>query len=326
MHSNWNLVADIGGTNARFAAYVCDDANITYEFHHAVSEYPQFDQVLKVLMADIAVTLGGWCPPQRVCFAVACPVDNNLIRFTNSHWHFSRGQIIAAFNCQNVSLINDFQALAHGITELADGDFRQIGRGVCRADKPSVVLGAGTGLGVAALIPHVGGYQVIDSEGGHVDFAPVGDMQVEVLRYLLTRHQRVSLERLLSGPGLLNIYAALSSIHSRQHALSSPSEVVEQAFDGSNSIAAATLDLFCEVLGSTAGNLALTYGARGGVYIAGGIVPRFADYFFASQFRQFFESKGRFASYLEPIPTYLVTHTNLGILGATKHLTAEGAT
>ena len=323
MHISWNLVADIGGTNARFAAYLADQPEVLYEFHHAVNEYPQFDQVLGVLTAEIEEMCGWRCPPEQVCFAVACPVDNEIIRFTNSHWAFSRDQLMSTLNCRKVMLINDFEALARGVTELGSDDVRQIGGGAPRTDKPKVILGAGTGLGVAALVPHNDGYQVIDSEGGHADFAPVGDLQVEVLRYLRRSHSRVSLERLLSGAGLLNIYAALSHIHDHQSALTMPSEVVEQALEDNQSIAAQTLDLFCEVIGSTAGNLALTYGARGGIYVAGGIVPRFADYFIGSQFRTYFESKGRFVAYLEPIPTYLVTHANLGLLGATKHIAIQ---
>ena len=346
MARSWNLVADIGGTHARFGALLEGDRCASYEFHHSVSEYPQFSQMIAVLVAEISDVTGWSLPPKQACFAVACPADVEQITFTNSHWEFSRRQLMASLGCPGLILINDFEAVAHGITELGPADLRQLGgdgvedtsedsiedslegslEGKAQENKPKAILGPGTGLGVASLVPHSGGYQVVDTEGGHADFAPSTDLQIEVLKYLLSIYPRVSLERCLSGGGLLNIYRALAHIHAQPagqeagDALKHPSEVVDQALAGTNPLAEQALLLFCEVLGSTAGNLALTYGARGGVYIAGGVVPRFEDFFVNSPFRQCFENKGRFAAYLKPIPAYLVTRANLGLLGAAKKL------
>ena len=345
MSRSWNLVADIGGTSARFGALLEGDLGLAYESHHSVREYPQFSQMIAVLLAEISDATGWSFPPKQTCFAVACPADTEQISFTNSHWEFSRSQLMAALGCPQLILINDFEAVAHGITELGPADLRQIGgdsledtlEGMSEKDTPKAILGPGTGLGVAALVPHSRGYQVVATEGGHADFAPNTDLQIEVLKYLLSIYPRVSLERVLSGGGLLNIYRALSHIRAapaglaeraelsglaeqEQAPLKHPSEVVDQALDGTNPVAEQALTLFCEVLGSTTGNLALTYGARGGVYIAGGVVPRFEDFFVNSPFRQCFENKGRFATYLKPIPVYLVTHANLGLLGAAKKL------
>ncbi len=320
MPVSWDLVADIGGTNARFSAFAKGDLTSTYEFHHSVREYPAFSQLIDILREEIARVTGWASPPQRVCLAVACPPDTDMIRFTNSHWEFSREQLMAAFQCRQVSLINDFEAVAHGVTELQFNDRIQIGGDAPRADKPVAILGAGTGLGVAALVPSRGGYHVVDTEGGHVDFAPNNALQMAVLEHLLKQYPRVSLERVLSGVGLVNIYSAIAKIRGKTRQLELPAEVVSEALEGTDAVAEETLSLFCDVLGSAAGNLALTYGARGGVYIAGGVVPRFQDFLLASSVRSAFENKGRFSTYLNPIPIFLVTRANLGLLGAAKKL------
>ena len=165
-----------------------------------------------------------------------------------------------------------------------------------------------------------GGYQVVDTEGGHADYAPIDDVQSAVVNCLRERYGRVSLERLLSGKGILNIYLALCSIEGVEAQFESPAEVVAAALEHQDDRALQTLHMFCEGMGSAAGNLALTFGAKGGIYIAGGVIPRFQEFFINSGFRSKFEDKGRFVSYLQPIPVYLVIRSNLGLLGAAKKL------
>ena len=254
------------------------------------------------------------------CLAVACPADVEHIAFTNSHWEFTKTQLLEWFGCQRLVVINDFEAVAHGITELGEDDCLQIGGGSPQTHKPVGILGAGTGLGMAALVSHSDGYHVLDTEGGHADFAPVGQRQVDVLGCLRETYKRVSLERVLSGKGIVNIYKAICSIEDAEDLLATPPEVVTAALDGSNPQALTALNTFCESMGAAAGNLALTLGAKGGIYIAGGVVPRFKEFFANSGFRDKFEEKGRFAAYLQPIPVYLVTRSNLGLLGAAKKL------
>tara|TARA_A100001015_G_scaffold281529_1_gene344876 strand:- start:91 stop:1080 length:990 start_codon:yes stop_codon:yes gene_type:complete len=319
----WDLVADIGGTNARFGVIQGEENKIIKEFNHSVLEYPKFSQVISTLLTQVGTSLGLNHSPHRICFAVACPADNEHISFTNSHWKFSKTELLCILGCQELTIINDFAAIAHGISELKLSDHIKIGGGSHLASLPMAILGPGTGLGVSAIVPSKKGYHVIDSEGGHADFAPVGDLQRSLLNYLVTKYERVSLERLLSGNGLMNIYSALCLSHSEHPSFVSPAEVVEASNHGSCAISKLTVSLFCEILGSTAGNLALTYGARGGVYISGGIVPRFKQSFVESGFRRAFENKGRFASYLAPIPVYLITKTNLGLVGAAKKLRAD---
>jgi len=315
----WNLIADIGGTNARFAAVLEGELQSQSEFHHSVLEYPSFADVIIRLKEELA-TQGIHTPPAAVCLAVACPADVEHISFTNSHWSFSRSELVQWLDCKELALINDFEAVAHGVTELTAADYVQIGGQSPVHGKAIGLLGAGTGLGVAALIPLPDGYHILDTEGGHADFAPVDQLQFDVLEYLRGIYGRVSLERLLSGKGLINIYSALCHLRGVPPTLTSPAEVVTASLANTDVQALAALNMFCEAFGATAGNLALTLGARGGIYIAGGVIPRFGDFFRSSGFREKFENKGRFRTYLQPIPVFLVTRNNLGLLGAAKYL------
>ena len=321
MSTKWNLVADIGGTNARFSALL-DDGSLEseFEFHHSVEEYPQFADLIDGLLAEIATATGWDNAPANVCFAVACPADNEEISFTNSHWQFTKTHLKQLLGCENLSVINDFEAVAHGITELDDSDLVKVGGGDAVSTKPIGILGAGTGLGVAGLVQRADSYDVIDTEGGHADYPPIDEMQSKVVNSLRERYGRVSLERLLSGKGILNIYTALCSVEAVEVEFETPAEVVAAALDKSDSKALQTLNMFCEGMGSAAGNLALTFGAKGGIYIAGGVIPRFQEFFINSGFRSKFEDKGRFVSYLQPIPVFIVVRSNLGLLGAAKKL------
>ncbi len=321
MTQAWNLVADIGGTNARFSA-LPDDGSLEsrYEFHHSVEEYPQFSDLIGGLLAEIAAATGWNYAPTNVCLAVACPADRADISFTNSHWQFNKTQLKQLLGCENLWVINDFEAVAHGITELGDDDLVKLGGGEPVGNKPIGILGAGTGLGVAGLVRHAEGYHVIDTEGGHADFAPLDEVQQAVVERLRVIFGRVCLERILSGKGILNVYTALCSIQGAQAQFDDPAQVVAAAEQGSDEKAEQALNIFCDAMGAAAGNLALTFGARGGIYIAGGVIPRFQEFFISSGFRSKFEDKGRFVEYMKPIPVFLVTRSNLGLLGAAKKL------
>jgi glucokinase len=320
MSHKWSLVADIGGTNARFTALLEGHLDSQYEFHHSVEEYPEFENLITILLEEIKSATGWQNPPSSACFAVACPPDTEIISFTNSHWTFTKSELQASLGCDTILIINDFEAVAHGITELSQDDLVKVGGEAPLANKAVGILGAGTGLGVACLVPYADGYHVLDTEGGHADYAPIDDLQSAVVSALRARFGRVSLERLLSGKGLLNIYTALCSIENVDADFETPAEVVAAALDERDTKALQTLNMFCEGVGAAAGNLALTFGAKGGIYIAGGVIPRFQEFFIRSGFRRKFEDKGRFVSYLKPIPVYLVISSNLGLLGAAKKL------
>jgi len=324
----WNLVADIGGTNARFSAVLEGQLESEHEFHHSVEEYPEFAGLIGGLLAEIAEATGWNNTPVNACFAVACPADTDVIAFTNSHWKFTKTSLQQALGCENLAVINDFEAVAHGIIELGEADLVQVGGQLPIAHKAIGILGAGTGLGVAGLVQHSDGYHVLDTEGGHADYAPIDEIQSAVVNCLRETYGRVSLQRLLSGKGLLNIYTALCTIEGVDAVFTTPAEVVAGALGSADSDtdseidakALQTLNMFCEGMGSAAGNLALTLGAKGGIYIAGGVIPRFQEFFINSGFRSKFEDKGRFVSYLQPIPVYIVIRSNLGLLGAAKKL------
>ena len=320
MSVEWSLVADIGGTNARFSALPLGGLESEYTFNHSVEEHPQFAELIVDVIKEISSATGWNSAPKNACFAVACPADKEEIAFTNSHWHFTKSELKGLLNCEQVWVINDFEAVAHGVTELNDKDFVQIGGDAPVADKPIGILGAGTGLGIAGLVNLDKGYHVLDTEGGHADFPPINDQQAAVVNLLREEYGRVSLERLLSGKGILNIYKSLCALESVDIAFDKPADIVAAALEGEDSIALQTLNMFCEGMGSAAGNLALTLGAKGGIYIAGGVVPRFIDFFIKSDFRHKFEEKGRFVSYLKPIPIFIVVRENLGLLGAAKKL------
>lgn len=320
MSIEWNLVADIGGTNARFSAILAGELESQYEFHHSVEEHPEFADLVVDLLSEISEATGWDHPPARACFAVACPADVEEIAFTNSHWHFTKTQLKQLLSCNDLFVINDFEAVAHGITELNNNDLVQVGGDKPISTKPIGILGAGTGLGVAGLVPTANGYQVIDSEGGHADYPPTTDRMAAVVGVLREEYGRVSLERLLSGKGIFNIYRSLCTINNIERAYETPAEVAAAAQEGTDELALQSLNMFCSGMGSAAGNLALTYGAKGGIYIAGGVVPKFIDFFINSDFRHKFEEKGRFVSYLKPIPIFIVVRKNLGLLGAAKKL------
>lgn len=323
MAAQWQLVADIGGTNARFAAQPLGALEGGQQFFYSVAEHEDFIVLLGQLRSDIAAATGWSTAPQRACLAVACPADRAEVSFTNSHWQFAVADASAALGCP-VEVINDFAAVAHGVTELGSDDLLQVGGGQPQAGKAIAVIGPGTGLGVSGLVPNRHGYAVIEGEGGHVSFAPTGPRQLALLGLLQARFgDRVSVERLLSGAGLVNIYSALAVLDERPAVCTQAAEISAAALADSDPLASEAVALFCEILGSVAGDLALTLGATGGVYLAGGILPRVSELFADSDFRRCFEAKGRFADYLAAIPAYLVVRDQLGLLGAAKYLQSQ---
>lgn len=317
---SWNLVADIGGTNARFGLEDYTSSEVAVIKRYSVSDYATFAEALNRFLYDVAL-LDEWQPkPLAACLAVACPVDADIIPFTNSPWVVNRNEIAEALGGARVELINDFSAVGHGVIDLKPKDWLQIGGTQPVAGRPIVVLGPGTGLGVCTLVPIGAGYKVLDGEGGHVDFAPVDPQEIAVLEILTRRFGRVSAERLLSGAGIVNIYCALAQLANKPVEYDSPAAITAAALQGVETLASKSLAMFCRILGSQAGSLTLSLGAKGGVYIVGGIVPRFVEFFAKSDFRQRFEAKGRMRPYMAPIPVRVVLKENLGIYGAVKKL------
>ncbi|MBC8212593.1 MAG: glucokinase [Gammaproteobacteria bacterium] len=322
VQKSWNLVADIGGTNARFAVHDISNDELAEIFVLSVKQQPDFIAALEHVLDQIR-QLGQWqSSPSAVCLAVACPVDQDLISFTNSNWQFSKAALGELFGPIALEVINDFSAVAHTIAHLNPDEWHQIGGDQPVADKPIAILGAGTGLGVCTLVPFGKQYIVVDGEGGHIDFAPVNEREMGILRVLKTRFQRVSVERLLSGAGIVNIYQALCTLDQASIVHQSAQEVTEAALNSAEEKALEALSVFCQILGSTASNLALINGAKGGVYIAGGIVPRFLDFVVNSDLRQRFDDKGRFSRYVESIPLRVLLKNQPGLHGAMQKIKA----
>jgi len=243
------------------------------------------------------------------------------IEFTNLDWQISEGDLLAHFEFEAVKLINDFAAQALACPLFDAEDLRPIGPKLGRGshDCPIVVLGAGTGFGVAGLARSERGDVAVATEGGHAGFAPSDEIELEVWRRFQARYGRVSNERLLSGAGLMDLYRALGEIEGRIGNLADEQQVMAEGLAG-DPLAGATLDRFAGIMGAVAGDLALAFGARGGVFISGGIAPRMADRLAAGPFRARFEDKGRLADYVKAIPTNLVLHPYPAIVGAAREL------
>jgi len=317
----WNLVADIGGTNARFAVQRIDRDELEQLTFYCVDEYPEFNDVFRnflTLIEQYGITIDTL---QGVCLAIASPVgQQESLRFTNSPWVVSRSELAELLGQVPFEIINDFVAIGYAISGLGNDDWIQVGGTTANQEKPVVVLGPGTGLGVCSVIPAINGVMVIEGEGGHADFAPLDEIEVEIQRYLLNKYDHVSIERLLSGDGILNIYQALCAMRSITPVCTTAAMITDAALASSDETAEETMQIFSRVLGSSAGNLALINGALGGVYIEGGILPRILPLIEQSQLRERFEGKGRFRSYLESIPLRIINRPNLGLIGAIQRL------
>lgn len=312
--TKYALVGDVGGTNARLA--LCDLAtgDISCEKTWSGLDYPSLEAVVRVYLEEqnVAVIDG--------CIAIACPITGDWVAMTNHTWEFSIAEMKANLGFDHLEIINDFTAVSMAIPMLKRDHLIQFGGTEPVEGKPVAVYGAGTGLGVAHLVHVDKRWVSLPGEGGHVDFAPNSEEEGIILEELRAELGHVSAERVLSGPGLVNLYRAIVKSDGRLPENLLPKEITTRALSDTCIDCRRALSLFCVIMGRFGGNLALNLGTFGGVYIAGGIVPRFLDFFRASGFRGGFEDKGRFRSYVQDIPVYLIVHDNPGLLGAGAHL------
>ena len=311
------LLADIGSTYARFALEI---------------ERGKFERLSTVKCADYAdfgSALRGYFDTvkdagvRHAAVAISNPVEGDTVRMTNYHWQFSIEQTRGECGLDTLLVVNDYTALAVGVPHLRDDQRRQVGSGQPQARSVIGLLGAGTGLGVSALIPADDGWISLGSQGGHVSFSPVDEREIAILEYAWTLYPHVSAERLISGSGLELIYRALNHIAGKPDQSLAATTITSRGLSGQSVECAQALEVFCGILGSVAANLAVTLGAFGGIYIGGSIVPRLGKYFDASPFRQRFEAKGRFSSYVANIPTYVITADNATFVGAAAILDAQ---
>jgi glucokinase len=297
------LIADIGGTNARFA--LLDGVSSRAERVLPCAHFPQLVDAIEHYLADVGAVRGS-SRPRQGAMAIAGPITGDHIRMTNHPWEFSAAATRRELHFDRLIFLNDFTALALAVRYLPASDLEPIGGGHVVSNAPMALLGPGTGLGVSGLIPAGAHWIPLQGEGGHVTLSVVTDREIAVLAQLHTRFSHVSAERVLSGPGLVNLYQALCALESVVPDAVEPADITRRALDGSCRLSLETVNMFCALLGTLAGNLVLTLGAVGGLYLGGGIIPQLERLFVSSSFRDRFEDKGRYADYLGDVPIYLI--------------------
>lgn len=306
------IAGDVGGTKTllRCVETAPGPPRVVAEERYESGAWPTFDDLLRDFLSRVPATVDA------ACFAVAGPVLGGHASITNLTWSIEAPALERSFGIGHVALVNDFFAVALGVPLLAAGDLLPLHEGKRVAGAPIAILGAGTGLGEANVVFHGERWQVIPSEGGHADFAPQDDVQADLFLALHSRFGHVSWERLLSGRGLLNIYNFLTG-RSLEYSESVPAEIAALAAGGDGA-AKRTFEIFVDIYGAEAGNMALRVLARGGVFLAGGIAAKNVPHFTDGRFIEAFLRKGRFRSLLEEISVDLITNPNVGLIGAAE--------
>lgn len=317
MTDNRLLIADIGGTNARFA--LASETKPYFEQAQTLQcqDFKTIEQAIDTYLGTHKID-----SIQGICFAVAGPVQNQSVRFTNNHWLIKSTDLSARYGTTRVQLLNDFESIAYSLAQLGGDDLSGIGK-PARLDPEKDftigVLGPGSGLGVAGLCKRSSQLIPLATEGGHVGFSPDNALQDKIMKCLHRKFERVSNERLLSGPGLVNIHEALCEINNQPNPGYTPADIAVAAREQSDPLCVQSLELFFEILGQVAGDVALALGAHHGIFIGGGIAQRYPALLADSNFRAGFERKGRYRAMMEGIPTWLITHKNPGLLGSSVY-------
>lgn len=315
------LLADIGGTNARFAWQPAPGAALEHLRDLPTGAHASLEVAIRLYLGD-----AGLPAPGQAAIAIATPITGDAVRMTNSSWSFSIEALRLALGLQRLRVLNDFTALAMALPALPPGDLVAVGGGPGVDGAAIALIGPGTGLGVSGLLPDgQGGWVPVQGEGGHATLAARTAREAAVIAVLEQRFGHVSGERAVSGQGLVDVHAALWALD-RPGELptpGTPSHIGDEAMAGQDARCVEAVELLFAFLGTMAGNLALTLGARGGVYIGGGIVPRLWPIFVRSAFRERFEGKGRFRAYLAPIPVRVIRSAHSpALLGAARALDA----
>jgi glucokinase len=310
------LLGDIGGTNARFALVMGDDSPITHEVTLPTGQFPDLAAAASTYLQQL-----GQTAVRQACIAIANPIDGDVLKMTNNHWQFSIEATRQQLGLDTLLMLNDWEAMAMAAPALGGNDLEQIGSGVPAPDAPKGLIGPGTGLGVSSLVrSRRGDWVPIAGEGGHVSLSPTNEREADILRLLWQTYPHVSAERVISGMGLENLYRAICQLNGTEAEPLVAAQVSERALATRDVACEEALACMCRLLGNAAANLALTLGARGGVYIGGGVIARLGDYFSRSGFRAAFESKGRFENYLQRIPTYVICAEQPTLIGCAMAL------
>ena len=312
------FVADVGGTNIRLARVT--ESGVADIKKYMCEEFASIDLAIAQYFSDMPHVSFS-----EGCIAIACPVLGDQVEMTNHSWAFSQNALRSQLKLDALFVINDFTAVAHSLPVLSSDQVIQIGEGTATKNGNIAVFGPGTGLGVEHITMTDSGWQTLDGEGGHIDFAPVDETDIVVWRHLQSSFGRASAEEVMSGRGILNIYTALAKHADKPVAFQEPAQITDAALAGTCEISAAALTQFCRIMGSFAGNLALNMATTGGIFIGGGIANRFPDFIHNSDFRARFEAKGQMKHYVKDIPTYLIAEPDHGLLGAAAYLNQNTA-
>lgn len=313
------LVADIGGTNARFALITglqkAGDVCIAEQTVYACGEFESFEQVLATYLAEIEQQ-----SPNSACIAIAGPVNSDRIEMTNLNWAFSVTELGKQFGFQRVEVINDFGAQAYATLYLSPNEIQTLHPGTLKPDAARAIIGPGTGLGVAGLIKVRDSWYPLCGEGGHMSYQPADEVEIKIRQAIAPFATYLSIEKLVSGPGLVNIYRAISQIKGAQPEFTSPADISSAAIKGSDPSCMETIALFYKILGRAAGDIVLATGAFGGLYLAGGILPQLANLISDSPFLDSFKNKGGHSWLLENTPIHLVVADEPALRGAAHWL------
>lgn len=313
---NPRLLGDIGGTNARFALAHGDGSPLTDEMTLPTGQFPDLAAAAQAYLQQV-----GQAAVQEACIAIANPIDGDVLKMTNNHWQFSIEATRQALGLDKLLMLNDWEAMAMAAPALRGPDLEQIGSGEPVPDAPKGLIGPGTGLGVSSLVrSRRGDWVPIAGEGGHVSLSPTCEREADILRILWRTYPHVSAERAISGMGLENLYRAICELNRTEAEPLTAAQVTARALTAKDSACEEALERMCRLLGNAAANLAVTLGARGGIYIGGGIVGRLGDYFAQSGFRAAFEAKGRFEGYMQRIPTYVIRAEQPALIGCAMAL------
>jgi glucokinase len=315
------VVGDVGGTSARFAHLGPD--GLPREIR--VLPTAAHEDLAAALAAYLAETGADGEGIAEAAVAVACPVTGDEVHLTNASWRFSIAATRARLGLRRLVVLNDFEALALSLPDLAGADLETIRMGVAEPDSPLAILGPGTGLGVSGLVPCGSGWRALRAEGGHRDLAAAAEREWRVVERLAARFGHASLERAVSGPGLVNLYRALCELDGREAEELRPEDVPRRALAGNCPESSEAVRLFSAFLGAAAGDLVLTLGARGGLYLGGGVLEAMGAAFDRAAFRGRFLAKGRFEDYLRPVPVLWIRHPTPALLGAARALANASA-
>ena len=308
----YNLVGDIGATNARFALVSPGSSEMENIQSLKCSDFEDIQSAILFYLSDLT-----GIEIQSACFATAGTVHLDVFKLANNHWVISKKDVKSALKGVDVQWINDFTAQAFATTTLEDSDVIVINKGIVESEKLRLVIGPGTGLGVCGLIMSTSGWLPIAGEGGHSDFAPNTSLEFEILTQLTKKFGHVAVERSLSGPGIMNLYEALCQINGKEMVHQSPADITASAVNGDNDpLADETLQIFCKIFGSVTGTIALTTGCLGGIYITSDLVRNFLDFFLESDFLESFQDKGRLDYYMTDIPICISKKQNMGLIGS----------